>query len=779
MTERVAIVGMACRYPDASTPDELWQNILAQRQAFRRIPPERFDADHFSSDASTPDATYSRTAAVLTDYEFDRAAFRVSRGTFESTDLAHWLALDVAAAALRDARVEHDPASTGVIVGNTLTGDSSRASSLRLRWPYVRRVLESVVPREELRTHVDAIERRFKEPFAAVSEDTLAGGLSNTIAGRICNYFGFHGGGFTIDGACASSLLAVANACSALAAGDLDFALAGGVDVSLDPFELIGFAKCSALARDAMFVYDRRANGFLPGEGCGFVALMRESDARRAGATIYASICGWGISSDGHGGMTRPEVDGQTLAVCRAYAKAGFPIDSVRLFEGHGTGTPIGDEVELTAIASLLATRGERFIGSVKANIGHTKAAAGVAGLMKAALAVHHGVIPPATACDEPRDELRADDAPLRIAHSAVAWPDDMPRRAGVSAFGFGGINAHVALEAPRRVDSPIVLSSSRQDAELFLIDGDTPEEVRRTLARLATRAASMSLAELGDAAATLAQDVCGRAFRAAFVASTPDELAAHASTAIVRTHDREPRIGLLFSGQGSPVRHDGGLWSRRFAHLDLDHLWRDARFDDARRAGGTALAQPSIVASSLVALRLLRELDIDAVCAIGHSLGELTALAWAGAFDDEPLLTLAFARGAAMQQLAGDGAMAALPCESSIASALCARGVVIAAINASDQCVIAGPRAAVEQTLRTAHERGIDGTLLPVAAAFHSPSMAAAAESVRAACEITRPLQRTVLSTVTGAPLDPDVDVSALLCTQLTSSSKSDRAAS
>jgi enediyne polyketide synthase len=762
--ERIAIVGMACRYPDASTPGDLWENVLAQRQAFRRIPPERFDAAYFSSDVTAPDTTYSLTAAVLTGYEFDRAAFRVSRSTFESTDLAHWLALDVSAAALRDAGVDPDPASSGVIVGNTLTGDTSRAASLRLRWPYVRRVLESAIPPNELRPHLDAVERQFKQPFAAVTEDTLAGGLSNTIAGRICNYFGFHGGGFTVDGACASSLLAVVNACSALSAGDLDFALAGGVDVSLDPFELIGFAKCSALAREAMYVYDRRANGFLPGEGCGFVALMRESDARRAGVPVYASLCGWGVSSDGHGGMTRPEVKGQTLAIARAYAKAGFPIDSVRLFEGHGTGTPVGDEVELTAISSLLTGNDARFIGSVKANIGHTKAAAGVAGLIKAAMAVHHGVIPPATACDEPRGHTS-----LTIASAPLPWPDDAPRRAGVSAFGFGGINAHVALEAPPRA-THAVIQSSRQDAELFAIDGDTPDDVRQTLARLGVRAASMSLAELGDAAAALARDVRNRPYRAAFVAATAEELAARASAAGVRTRGREPRIGFLFPGQGSPVRLDGGLWSRRFAHLGIADVRHDPRTDDALTAGGTALAQPAIVATSLAALYVLRALGIEATCAIGHSLGELTALAWAGAFDEGQVLTLAFARGAAMQRLAGHGAMAALPCDAATASALCAHGTVIAAMNAPRQSVIAGSRDAVDETLRHARERGVAGALLPVAAAFHSPSMAAAATDVRAACGTTSPLQRTVISTVTGRALDPHCDVRALLGEQLTS---------
>src|SRR6185295_2904385 len=240
----------------------------------------------------------SQNAALITNWQFDRAKYRVSRATYDSADLAHWLALEVADAALRDAGFDPPVDTTGVIVGNTLTGDSSRANSLRLRWPFVRRAAINAGVTGEM---LQKLEQEFTSPLALVGEDTLAGGLSNTIAGRICNNFGFHGGGYTVDGACSSSLLSIIHACNALVAGDLDVALAGGVDLSLDPFELIGFAKCTAVAKERMWVYDKKSNGFLPGEGCGFVVLMRQEDAIRQGRRIYASILGWGMSTDGHG----------------------------------------------------------------------------------------------------------------------------------------------------------------------------------------------------------------------------------------------------------------------------------------------------------------------------------------------------------------------------------------------------------------------------------------------------------------------------------------------
>jgi len=359
----VAIIGMACRYAEARSPRQLWENVLAQRRSFRRIPRVRLNLADYSAEAQGPDRITSIMAAVLDDYEFDRSSFHISQDAFLSTDLSHWLALDVAAQALADARLlaadREQREHTGVYVGNSLTGEFSRANLLRLRWPYVNRVLAAALKqmegcsaseKEELMGRIEAL---YKAPFPATNEDSLAGGLSNTIAGRICNYFDLQGGGYTVDGACASSLLAVATACSALRSGDVDIAIAGGVDLSLDPFELAGFSSLGALAQGQMRVFDAHSSGFWPGEGCGMVVLMRHEDAVAQHHTPYAVIRGWGISSDGQGGITRPEVSGQSLALRRAYARAHYGIDSVAYFEGHGTGTSIGDATELQALSQV------------------------------------------------------------------------------------------------------------------------------------------------------------------------------------------------------------------------------------------------------------------------------------------------------------------------------------------------------------------------------------------------------------------------------------------
>jgi enediyne polyketide synthase len=851
MREGIAVVGMACRYAGARTPAELWENALAGRRELRRIPPERLRIeDYLTADAGDPDGLYAAEAAVLEGWEFDRVRFRVAGSTFRSTDLAHWLALDVADQALADAgfpNAEGLPRdATGVLLGNSLTGEFSRANLLRLRWPYVRRVLTGALVSqgwdgERTGAFLARLETEYKAPFPEPTEESLAGGLSNTIAGRICNHFDLHGGGYTLDGACASSLLAVANACTGLAAGDLDAVLAGGVDLSLDPFELVGFARTGALAPGEMRVYDARSNGFIPGEGCGFVVLMREEDAVRRGCRIYAVIRGWGISSDGHGGISRPEPAGQKIALARAYRRAGFGIETVGYFEGHGTGTAVGDAAELTALAEAVRESGPAAeppapVGSVKANIGHTKAAAGVAGLIKATLALHSQILPPNTGCDEPHPALC--DAPLRVLERGEAWPAGRELRAGVSAMGFGGINAHIVLEgkagAPRRALAPRerMLLASAQDAELFLFAAPDRATLATEVENLAALAPRLSLSELADLAAALHERLGRGTARAAIVAGTAKELAARCGrllaglreageeTGTARIEPRhgvflggagkeELRLGFLFPGQGSPAYLGGGGGERRphprpLSHLpptpppgegrqeasglggslarrfaSIDALYATAELPAGTDPVDTAVAQPAIVLHSLAGLAILERLGLRGAVAVGHSLGEITALMWAGAFNGETAVRLAAIRGRVMAETDGhrsgdrSGAMASLGAAPRVVEELIAgTGVVIAAYNAPERTVVSGDAAAVELVLARAAARGVAATRLRVSHAFHSPRVAAAVPRLAEALAALSvgPLRRPVASTVTGALLDSEnPDLRQILVRQVT----------
>jgi len=802
---------MACQYADASSPAELWNNALAGRRAFRRMPSVRMNpGDYLSDDRNAPDRSYALEAAVITDYEFDRVRFRVAGGTFRSADLAHWLALDVASRALADAGFPDGDGlpkeGTGVLLGNTLTGEFSRANQMRLRWPYVRRVLEQELidagwGTEQRAEFLARMEANYKAPFPPIGEESLAGGLSNTIAGRICNHFDLKGGGYTVDGACASSLLAVANACSSLVANDLDIALAGGVDLSLDPFELIGFAKTGALAPEKMRIYDARSAGFWPGEGCGFVVLMRHDDAVAQGRRIYGLIRGWGVSSDGSGGITRPEVEGQLIAVRRAYRRAGFGVDSVAYFEGHGTGTNVGDATELQTLSRARReadpAASPAYIGSVKAIIGHTKAAAGVAGLIKAAMALHNQVIPPTVGCETPHGEFGGDAPALCVAGKGMLWPADAKLRAGVSAMGFGGINAHVVLEGAtperRRSLSPReeTLLRSAQDAEIFLLGDRGLPEMLAQVEKLLGIAPELSIAELADLAEKLQSELIVTKVRAAVIASTPAELTERLAllkgwiesgqpsgidltkNVFLGTESTHPMIGFLFPGQGSPAHLDGGVLRRRFEEVDA--LYRRAALPKRGDGVSTDIAQPAIVTASLGALRLLDRYGITASVGLGHSLGELTALHWGGAYDEETLLRIARVRGRAMSDLgAATGAMASIAADAPVVEEMLGDGdpVVIAGYNSPRQTVISGDHDAVSDLVERARRRGLHATMLPVSHAFHSPLVAAAASPLAEALAGERigRLQHSVISTVSGSHLAVDTDLADLLHRQITS---------
>jgi enediyne polyketide synthase len=806
MTAAVAIVGIACRYPDARSPSELWQMALARRRAFRPIPAERLRlADYAPRDPNDADSIYPIEAALIEDYHFDRARFRVPIPTYKAVDLTHWLALEVASEALADAGFADGVGlaldDTGVVIGNTLTGEFSRAALMRYRWPYVQRVIKSVLAESNIDGSVAGelvtrIESAYKAPFSAPNEESLAGGLSNTIAGRICNHYGFRGGGFTIDGACASSLLAVISACSRLTDGEIDVAIAGAVDLSLDPFELVGFARNGALARDEMRVFDARSNGFWPGEGCGVVVLMRDADARAQGRRVYASIRGWGLSTDGQGGLTRPTCEGQVLALRRAYRAAGFGPETVAYFEAHGTGTAVGDRTELNAIASLRRNAGANFpaaVGSIKANIGHTKAAAGLAGLIKATLALQKRVIPPATGCERLHPALSEGDGLLIAPSNGIEWPREAPLRAGVSAMGFGGINTHVVLESEadrrrRGLDRRTRrLLATPQDTELFLFAADGREELQAQISTLIARAAGLSRAEMTDAAAALAARPGRGPWRAAALASSRAELEAalgeisaaitegkashldlQSSTFFGRAQGR-PNIVYLFPGQASPANFGGGLWRRRFDKVD--ELYRRTGLPESGDGRATELAQPAIVLASLAGLAILDRLGLRARAALGHSLGELTALAWAGAFDAAALLRVVRIRGQAMLEHALPGAMAALVARpAAVEPLLDGLSARIACHNGPHEQVVAGSTDAIDAIVARSRTAGVVARRLPVSHAFHSPLMEPAVRPFAAglAGEQLAPPRRPLISSVTGKALDPRCDLHAHLCAQI-----------
>ncbi|MGH3301150.1 MAG: beta-ketoacyl synthase N-terminal-like domain-containing protein, partial [Streptosporangiaceae bacterium] len=665
----LAVVGLACRFPDADDASGLLDVVLTGRRAFRRVPPGRLNlAEYYRSDPATSDATYSTRAALIEGWQFDRATFGVDPAVYLASDPAHWLALETAARALAaaglPAGVGLDRDRTGVIIGNTLAGDTSRANALRVRWPYVRRALTealdaAAVPAGQAGSVLRRTERSFLAPFPAIGPYSLAGSMPATIAATISAYFGFRGGSHAVDSACSSSLQAVATACTALACGDLDAVIAGGVDLSLDPLELIGLAKAGMLATTDVRLYDQRPSGYLPGEGCGVVILLRTADARAAGLSVYAEILGWGTSSGGLPGQPSSQASSQLLAMRRAYNRAGVDPADIEYIEGNGAGTPADDEAELSALASIRAGASRAAaLGSVKANIGHAKAAAGAAGLIKTVLAVSTGVVPPATGVDRPHSLIADGDARVLLPPTARDWPPG-PRLAAVSATGIGGSNVHLVLRHEARVAIPgrsraqrsrpaahepgsaAPTAAAATEPRPFLLHGPDRASLAASLSRLADRAGWLSDGELVDLACALGRDPAEQGpARVALVAVRQEQLAALAREALgVLPRLTEGRIAIrpgIFASDGA----DGRL---------LLLLSGDPSVDAA-----TGLS--STVGHCLDMLRWLDSLQVAATGAVGHGFGLLAGLAWAGVIGEREVLEIAQLRAEFLAAAATQG---------------------------------------------------------------------------------------------------------------------------
>lgn len=843
-TQPLAVVGMGCHYPGATELKELWENILARRCQFREFPDQRLPlAEYYDPNPSTPDKTHGNRGAFIDGFEFDWVKRRVPQKTVEGTDIVHWLALEVAYKAIENAGYQRDTiptAKTGVILGNTLTGEHTRSNTMRLRWPYIQRSLRAAAQVKGMSSHMaeellETMEKFYKSVFPPITEDTLAGGLSNTIAGRICNFFNLDGGGYTVDGACSSSLIAVVTAANSLNNGDLDIAIAGGVDISLDTFELIGFAKTGALTRQDMRVYDRRASGFIPGEGCGFVVLKRLADAKANGDYIYAVLNGWGLSSDGKGGITAPSKYGQSKALLRAYEKAGYSPQSLHFIEGHGTGTPVGDRTEIEGVALAMNASqpaNPRTCGmtSFKSLVGHTKAAAGIGGFIKAVIAVNQRVIPPTVNCSEPNpvfDQTAQCVYPVQLGE---IYPKNEVLRAGVSAMGFGGINSHVTLSSGDLPQSNLkpslderALLVSNQDTELFVFGANSPQELLNLVEIVKEKAKGISWAEMADLASHVALNLPVTAnVRAAVIASDPSDLMTRLEQlSLILLESRlnvgelkvspqkdlwiayevqRTRIGFLFPGQGSQKLNMGRMLVQRYEwasnFLKQADQWleksgfapispviyrpTDRAIDqDQMDHWFTELTQVAPQALCFVSLlwqKYLKRLGINPIAVGGHSLGELTAFQAAGCYDEQTLLCFAALRGQIIANTTDKvGTMASLACSRPQAEHLIQgiKGyVTIANLNSPQQTVISGEIEAVKAVMEKAATQDIQARQLPVANAFHSQMLATAAETLRKQspnfAESATP-QLWLISSKTGKPVSEGIDLKNHFAEQIT----------
>ncbi len=811
-TADIAIVGIASVLPKANTTREYWENILDKVDAITEIPSHRWDwRIYFDADRNAKDKIYSKWGGFLDDMAFDPMRYGMPPKSIVSVDPMQLMALEVARRTLEDAGYHEkafDRERASVIVGASGgTGDVGSQYGLRSELPRFQGDLPPEVA----------------DRLPEWTEDSFAGILLNVIAGRIANRLNFGGVNFTTDAACASSLAAIYQGVTELAAGRSDFVIAGGVDTVQGPFGYLCFSKTQALSpRGRCSTFDSSGDGIVISEGIAMVALKRLADAERDGDRIYAVIKGVGGGSDGNAkGMTAPLPAGQLRAMRRAYAQAGFGPATVGLFEAHGTGTVAGDTAELQSTTDLIGQDGgaprQAVIGSVKTMIGHTKATAGVAGLIKAALALHHRVLPPHRGVDRPNAVLTASDSPLYLADQALPWlaSGDAPRRAAASAFGFGGTNFHIVMEeyGGEYRESKRPSTTDNWPAELLLwSDADRPALAAR-LADLRAQLATPGGVTLRDLAASLANRWTAGAETVAIVARDEADLAVKLGLALAHLRgearalapgvycgtrvDAPGKLALLFPGQGSqytsmlrelalhfPVCADTlsqadtvlrEPFGQRFgagSRLSQFIFPRGAYSEDDKakaRASLTAtdVAQPALGAVEVALLRLVQALGVAPDMLAGHSYGEFVALFAGGAIDFEALMSLSAARGrfivdAARAEGAELGTMAAVqaPREAVEAAIADIDGVIIANHNAPTQSIISGSHAGVKLAAAQLAKAGFDVTEIPVAAAFHSSLVKPAQRELAALIDATA-WQRSnvpVYSNTTARPHAADV---------------------
>lgn len=780
----IAIIGMAGIFPQAGDLNAYWENILHEVDCITDVPPSRWDVDdYYDPDPTMTDKTYAKRGGFIPDIKFNPMEFGLPPNILELTDVSQLLSLVVAKRAMADAGCgnpdEFDREHTGVILG--VGGGQKLITPLttRLQYPVWERVLKSYgLPEQDIPKIIDAISRA----YVKWEENSFPGMLGNVISGRIANRLDLGGINCVVDAACAASLSAFVMALGELVEHRQNMMITGGVDTDNSIFMYMAFSKTPAFSkRNDIRPFDVNNDGMLVGEGVGMAVLKRLEEAERDGDRIYAVIKGIGASSDGKSkSIYAPSSAGQTKALRRAYEEAGFPPATVTLIEAHGTGTVAGDPTEFEALDTVFSENNPRkqyiALGSVKSQIGHTKSAAGAASVIKAALALYHGILPATLNITKPNPLLKIEDSPFYLNTETRPWfraSPDIPRRAGISAFGFGGSNYHIVLE--EHTDGDARSSRLHRLPETFLIFAGTPERLAARcdsiLLRLQSGQAEKHYAELVETCRSV--EIPVEAARLGFVAESPAAARDLLKSAIghLKKHaeneswehpdgiyyrktgiDPQGKIVALFSGQGSQYINMGKelamsfpAFRRAYETMDIafhkdglspisDVVFPQPVFEESdRKARAAALqrtehAQPAIGAFGMGLYNIFKQAGFSPDFVAGHSFGELAALWAAGIIDAGDYCHLAKARGRAMAAPADPdfdaGTMLAVEGDVENVPEAIKKfpGIIVANWNSNRQIVLAGPKAdmaAVRDELKTL---GFSVIPLPVSAAFHTP---------------------------------------------------------
>ncbi|WP_205370060.1 type I polyketide synthase [Thermoleptolyngbya sp. PKUAC-SCTB121] len=760
--EPIAIIGIGCRYPGADSPDAFWQLLKNGVDAVTEVPPARWNKDQFQAVANTESARASlRWGGFLEQVDqFDPLFFGIAPREVNTMDPQQRLLLEVAWEAMEDAGIVPERlrgTDTGVFVG--------------------------------IGTHDYSI-MLWQDP---IDDPYLTTGTGNCIAAnRISYLFDLKGPSLSVDTACSSSLIAIHLACQSLWTGESTMALAGGVNVLLLPTVTLGFARGGFMSTSGRCrSFDARADGYVRSEGAGMVLLKPLSQAQADGDPIYAVIRGTAANQDGFSnGMAAPNVDAQERVLRAAYRRAGISPGQVQYIEAHGTGTKLGDPIEITALGRVLTEERPAgnlcAVGSVKSNIGHTETAAGVAGVIKAALSLKQGQIPPSLHCQTPNPQIGFDSLPLRVQTELTPWKSS-PAIAGVNSFGFGGTNAHIVMqEAPppaeqngaknapkkinKKVSKKLNKNSKKKQIDALLereSEGDRPPYLLILSAKSET--ALRQLAHrygeyLTNHPETDLDSLCftantGRSrfsHRLALVAASPVQMqqqlrafAQRQETANLTygvASQAATEVAFLFTGQGSQAVDMGrSLYQTqplfrqtvdKAAKLLEPQLKRpllsvlypapDQASEAADWIDQTAYTQPALFVLEYALATLWQSWGVQPAVVMGHSIGEYVAACIAGVFSLEDALRLVAARGRLMQALPQGGGMVAVMADAETVAARLgtAETVAIAALNGPQSTVVSGEKTALAKLTAQLTAEGIKTTPLNVSHAFHSPLM-------------------------------------------------------
>ncbi len=760
MSEAIAIIGIGCRFPGGvDRPENFWRLLTEGRDAVSEVPPERWNADLFYDPVpGRIGKTISRWGGFLDSIDrFDAEFFGISPREAASMDPQHRLLLQTAWEAIEDS-------------GTMLAEGDARAG-----------VFVGISTNDYAQLQFSPGDHRAINPW------TATGGVASIAANQISYCLNLRGPSFAVDTACSSSLVALHLACASLRRGECPLALVGGVNALLIPAPFISFSRSGMLSPDGRCqAFDARANGFVRAEGAGVIVLKPLSMAVASGHPIYAVIRGTAINQDGRtNGLSMPNAAAQAELVREACADAGIHPGEVQYVEAHGTGTAVGDPIEAEALAATIGAARPAgdpcVIGSVKTNIGHLEAGAGIAGVIKTALSLFYGQIPPSLHFETPNPRIDFARSNLRVARALENFPPGRPPLAGVNSFGFGGTNAHAILQAPSA--RPLPAAPERTPASLLTLSARSEPALRDLAAKYAAFLKT-SRDRLTDICFTAAAARRHHPFRLAVVAEDAEQLQEKLAAFL----SREDRPGVstarageeaaapvfVFSGQGPQWWAMGRellatepVFRRQIEECDrivrglgkwslLEELGRD---EETSRMHDTAIAQPAIFAVQMALVALWRTWGIRPAAVVGHSVGEVAAACTAGVLTLRDAMHTIFHRGRCMSLARDEGRMLAAGMPAAEAERLLeglAGEVCIGAINSPQSVVFSGRKETLERLAAVVEERGIFCRLLKVAYAFHSAQMDPARDELLRSLGhfATHAPEIPIYSTVSGAEM-------------------------